>query len=127
MAQEFSAQLPETDLRLLMQRIGARFADLAPVSNCQSIADLQTAISGIWMEQDWGWVTLEEKDDHLSIRHNCAPIKAAFGTDSLAWTPAFLEGAYQRWFHQMGAGQILDVKQSSDADTLGCVEFRLSR
>lgn len=127
MAEEFATQLAESDLRALMHRIGVRFADQAPLGNCLTIDDLQFAMGKVWINLDWGWVTIEEEESGLAIRHNCAPLGSAFGQNALRWTPAFLEGVYQRWFDQVGSSNELKVKQVSEPDTLGCIDFRLGR
>jgi len=127
LAQEFSDQLPETELRALMRRVGTRFARQSALSGCESLDDVQFAMSKIWMAQDWGWVTVEEQSDSLRISHHCSPLPATFGPQASVWMAAFLEGAYQQWFDQLGAGQNLGVSQASEPDAVGCVEFRLGR
>jgi hypothetical protein len=127
MAEEFATQLPEADLRALMQRIGVRFADQSELPPCQTLDDLQFAMSKVWVSLDWGWVTIDEEGSFLRIRHNCAPLRAAFGQNALVWTPAFLEGVYQRWFQMLGSSSELGLTQVSEPDALGCIEYRLSR
>jgi hypothetical protein len=127
LADEFSAQLDVGDLRALMHRVGVRFATQTVLERCQTVDDMQFAMSKIWVALDWGWVSVEEAADHLLITHNCAPLRAAFGPGALQWTPAFLEGVYQRWFQEQGSGTELVVVQHSQPDSAGCVEFRLGR
>ena len=60
--------------------------------------------------------------------HYCAPLPA-FGESALAWTPAFLEGAYQHWLSTMGADGLArrqhgDIGQTGDG---AAIEFRLAR
>ncbi len=126
LAAEFSDQLAEADLRGMMQRVGGRLAAQLPLPRCDTLAQMQHAMSDVWQGCDWGWVELHETADHLAIRHFCSPLRAAFGDQHLRWTPAFLEGVYQQWFHSMGSGSTLRVQQSTQADTTGCVEFRLA-
>ena len=127
LAAEFGEQLADADLRAMMQRVGARFAAQLPLPRCDTVPQMQQAMSDLWMSCDWGWVELHENADHLAIRHFCSPLRAAFGEQHLRWTPAFLEGAYQQWFHSMGSGSTLRVQQSTQADAFGCVEFRLAQ
>lgn len=127
LAEEFSTQLDPADLRALMHRVGDRFASQITLDSCQTVDDMQFAMSKVWVGLDWGWVAVEEASDHLRITHNCAPLRSAFGQDALAWTPAFLEGVYQRWFQEQGSGAALTVKQHSEPDMAGCVEYRLGR
>lgn len=110
-----------------MHRVGLRFADEAPMGKCETIDDLQFAMGKIWVNLDWGWTTIEEQPNGLAIRHNCAPLRAAFGQNALRWTPAFLEGVYQRWFEQVGSSPDLKVHQVSEPDLTGCIDFRLAR
>ncbi|OVZ63802.1 cellulose synthase [Pigmentiphaga sp. NML080357] len=127
LVQEFASQLSEADLRALMRRVGSRFAEQSPLAECRTLDDVQFAMSKIWMANDWGWVTVEEENGSLRLSHNCSPLRAAFGQNASPWAPAFLEGAYQQWFEQLGSGKHLGVQQTSELDTLGCVEFRLGR
>lgn len=127
LAAEFSEQLPDLDLRAMMQRIGVRFATQLPLPRCDTVPQMQDAMSQLWASCDWGWVELHESADHLAIRHYCSPLRAAFGEQHLRWTPAFLEGVYQQWFQSMGSGSTLRVQQSTQADAFGCVEFRLAQ
>lgn len=127
MADEFGSQLDTNALRELMQRLGARFAAQFELAPCSTLDELQFAMSKVWVSLDWGWAMLDEQPDHIRIIHNCAPLRAAFGQDALAWTPAFLEGVYQRWFLQQGAADALAVSQSSAPDDSGCIEYRLAR
>lgn len=110
-----------------MHRIGVRFADESPLGECQTIDDLQFAMGKVWMGMDWGWVTIEERDNGLLIQHRCPPLTAAFGAGAASWTPAFLQGVYQRWFDLVGATNNLKVTQASEPDLAGCVDFRLGR
>lgn len=125
LASEFSAQLPEAELRILMQRIGAQYATRSPLPECDTLEALEQALNQCWSEQDWGWVELSEQTDHLRIAHHLSPLHAAFGEQSADWSPAFLEGAYQAWLQQLGMGDTLSITQSSALDALGSVEFRL--
>lgn len=127
LAEEFGTQLEEPELRALMQRLGSRFAEHQPLPACQTLTDMQQAMSQAWFASDWGWTELEEHADHLLVRHYCSPLRAAFGERHQRWTPAFLEGAYQQWFHNMGSGSVLRLQQSSELDRFGCVEFRLAQ
>lgn len=127
LAEEFSGQLSDTELRALMRRIGSRFASQISLGTCNTLDELQLSMSRIWFDLNWGWVTVEEYEHHLRIQHNCAPLQAAFGEKALAWTPAFLEGVYQKWFQLLGSSEELTVRQTSDVDASGCVEFRFGR
>ncbi|MDR5838472.1 cellulose biosynthesis protein BcsD [Caballeronia sp. LZ034LL] len=125
LADEFEAQIGRTELRQLMHRVGSRFADARPLPSCNSTAELAEALNVQWRDTDWGFVELADERDHLSIVHYCAPLPA-FGESALAWTPAFLEGAYQQWLAALGA-QGLAVRQASEFGDDTAIEFRLAR
>ena len=124
LAQEFAAQLETAQLRELMVRIGVRFADAHPAGACATLDDLASFFNTTWSSLDWGFVNLVERDDYLAIEHFCAPL-AAFGAASARWTPAFLEGAYQRWLHELGASG-LDLRQVETGEQ-HAFEFRLAK
>jgi hypothetical protein len=124
LAQEFETQLETAQLRELMARIGVRFADAHPAGACATLDDLASFFNTTWSSLDWGFVNLVEQDDYLAIEHFCAPL-AAFGTAAATWTPAFLEGAYQRWLDELGAGG-LDLRQVETGER-HAFEFRLAK
>jgi len=126
-AAELSEQLSQDALRLLFYRTGTRYAAAHPLPDATSVADMQQAMADIWDAYDWGTVSLSEVEAALQITHVCSPLMAAFGESAQAWTPAFLEGAYQQWFTQLGSSELLRVKQVSDADEFGTITFKLAR
>lgn len=131
LADEFEAQIGGAELRQLMHRVGSRFADASPLPPCASTAELADALNARWQEADWGFVELSDERDHLRIVHYCAPLRA-FGQSALAWTPAFLEGAYQHWLAALGANglavrQYGQVNASGEFDDGAAIEFRLAR
>jgi hypothetical protein len=122
LAEEFETQLDTSQLRVLMARIGARFAANYPAGECATLDDLASFLNRIWSELDWGFVRLAEQDEFLSIEHCCAPL-AAFGERAAPWTAAFLEGAYQHWLHELGAGSL--ALQQYESSSAHAYEFRL--
>ena len=134
MADEFDTQLGVPELRALMGRIGERFAAGKPLGPCATLDDLELALNRVWSALDWGWVEIVDLSGHLAVRHYCAPLEAAFGAKAAIWASAFLEGAYQRWFLDLGAGERLAVRQVEPSPTLDVggvghlfYEFRLAR
>lgn len=126
-AEVLSDELPVTELQNLLRRVGTRFAQQMELGVCRTLDDLQLAMSRVWVDIDWGWVALDQQEDHLRIRHHCAPLRAAFGAHAVHWTPAFLEGVYQEWFLQIQAGEALHVRQVTAPDESGSIELRLGR
>ncbi|WP_233835898.1 cellulose biosynthesis protein BcsD [Paraburkholderia sp. ZP32-5] len=125
LANEFEAQIGRDELRLLMHRVGSRFAAAHPLPACGSTAELAQALNLYWRGMDWGYVELADEAESLRIIHYCAPLPA-FGESALAWTPAFLEGVYQTWLSALGA-QGLSVAQTSGFGADSALEFRLGR
>jgi hypothetical protein len=124
LAQEFEAQLDTAQLRQLMVRVGERFAAAHAVGACASLDAFSAALNAIWRDLDWGFVDVVETADHLAILHFCAPL-AAFGENSHVWPPGFLEGAYQHWLTELGAGSGLTLSQVPNEYPL-MLEFRLA-
>jgi hypothetical protein len=124
LAEEFETQLETSQLRQLMSRIGVRFAGTYPASECATLDDLASFLNRIWSALDWGFVQLTELDDYLSIEHYCAPL-TAFGERAAAWASAFLEGAYQHWLREVGAGSL--VLTQVQGGNRHAYEFRLVR
>ncbi len=126
LAAEFVAALPPEDLRALMSRVGARFAADHPLPACATVHDLQRSMTAVWAAIGWGWVDVTQEVAQLNIHHSLSPVSAAFGPSHVLWSGGFLEGVYQTWFEQAGAGQ-LRVVQCAPADAWGCVTLQLSR
>jgi hypothetical protein len=124
LAEEFETQLGTAQLRQLMARIGVKFAGSHPPGDCATLDQLTSFLNTTWSSLDWGFVNLVERDEYLAIQHYCAPL-AAFGAAADAWTPAFLEGAYQHWLQQLGAGAL--VLQQIDTGDRRALEFRLAK
>lgn len=134
LADEFDTQLGVPELRALMARIGERFARGKPLGACETLDDLELALNRVWSSLDWGWTELVDLSEHLAVRHFCAPLEAAFGARAALWASAFLEGAYQRWFFDLGAGERLALRQIDSQPVIeiggvphGFYEFRLAR
>ncbi|RKP47840.1 cellulose synthase [Pararobbsia silviterrae] len=111
LADEFDTQLGVPELRALMSRIGARFARAKPLGPCATLDDVELALNRVWAALDWGWAEIADLSEHLSVRHFCAPLEGAFGANGAVWASAFLEGVYQRWFADLGAGDQLALRQ----------------
>ena len=125
LGQALSAKLPAETLRSLLHSTGEAFAQAAPVAPAESVARMEDAMNQAWDRHDWGWVGIEDQGDALVLTHHAAPLAMAFGEAALAWAPGFLEGAYQQWFRQLGAGESLRVRQVGQAD--GTVTLRFGQ
>ena len=125
---EFALRGEPQELRILMQRLGSSMAISNALPPAESLQDLELAMNKVWFALDWGWVELIDASDCLSILHHSAPLKAAFGAESLSWTPALLEGIYGQWFEVMGVDKLLRVVQYGEPTGQGqVIELRLQR
>ena len=122
---ELSSHLGVDECRALMHRAGLRFASQTPLPACETVQEMQHAMSEVWLGMEWGWVSLHETPQYLSIQHFCTPLQAAFGAEHAGGMAAFLEGVYQHWFHSLGSGPALVVRQATEPDRYGFVEYRL--
>lgn len=127
LAVELSSQFEETSLRTLMRGVGTRFADQHALPPCETVIDMQLAMSSVWENLSWGRTAIEEQETALQIIHIASPLRAAFGDDALAWVPAFLEGVYQQWFIQLGSSELLHVRQVAASDEFGSIELSLAQ
>jgi len=126
LAHEFASALPPADLRVLMVRVGGRFAAQHGLSTqTGTLPLLQQSMNAIWEPMEWGSVQLDQTPDALQITHQFAPLASAFGLEQADWAFGFLEGVYQAWFAQVGAEQ-LRVVQVAAADTWGSAVFHLT-
>lgn len=126
-AGELASRFGPDELREVMHGIGGRFAAEIELPDSNTVPAIEAAMSAVWRELNWGWVELDEETGSLQLIHHCAPLLAAFGADALAWTPAFLEGAYQQWFMQLGASEILRVRQLAPTDSQDGIAFSFGK
>ncbi|RQS48337.1 cellulose biosynthesis protein BcsD [Burkholderia sp. Bp8986] len=125
LAGEFTDQLDRDELRQLMARIGMRFAAAHPLGPCESTDDLADALNARWRDMQWGYAELSDEHDFLRIVHYAAPLRA-FGDGCLAWSSAFLEGAYQGWFDSVGATGLRVTQDVAPPDD-SRIELRVAR
>jgi hypothetical protein len=130
LAQECTTQTEPIEPHELMRRIGVRFGTQTSLPACENLEQLSIAMCDVWRDMDWGWVELEEHDRTLRIIHHNANHGSlrlgAFGEATAAWSPAFLEGVYQKWLANLGAGDSLRVTQVGEPDEFGSIEYQLS-
>jgi len=117
-------------LRAMMVRIGNKFAIQADLPEGGTLDEYEKCMCGVWDDMDWGWVELKERGDALQITHHCSTHgrlnSEALSDASEVWVSSFLEGVYQQWVSQMGAGEKLQLKQAGIADEFGTIEYVLS-
>jgi len=130
MAKELVGQSEIKNTKMLFKKIGITFAEIVTLPQCKTLDDTQLAICKVWVEMDWGTVLLEEHGQTLRIVHhnleNGHLFIDAFNGSTELWAAAFLEGVYQTWLGDMSATGHLNVKQISEVDEFGSVEYELS-
>ena len=126
-AAELASHFGPDDLRRVMHGIGSRFAAEIELPDSNTVPAMEAAMSTVWQKLNWGWVELSEEAGSLHLVHHCSPLLAAFGADALTWTPAFLEGAYQQWFIQLGASDVLRVRQLAPAERQTAIVFSFGK
>ena len=119
LAAELSVGLPPEENRQLFVRIGERVVQGMPVARCNTLGELQAAFNAQWEAIDWGFCTLQETGEHLSITHVCSPLAMAFGPDATEWSSGFFEGAYQAWFVAQGIPPELRVRTEAPIEAGG--------
>ena len=130
MAKVLAAQTDASNTKAAFKSIGLTFAAIVPLPPSKTIEETQQAICNVWEEMDWGTVLLEEHGDTLRIVHhsldNGRLLIDAFNGSTEFWAAAFLEGVYQKWLGDMSVSTHLNVRQISEVDEFGSVEYELS-
>jgi|Laugresp1bdmlbsn_1035097.scaffolds.fasta_scaffold41411_1 hypothetical protein len=130
MAKVLVSQTDSNNTKAAFKAIGITFAGIVQLSPSKTIEETQQAICNVWEEMDWGTVLLEEHGDTLRIVHhsldNGRLLIDAFNGSTEFWAAAFLEGVYQKWLGDMSVSTHLNVKQISEVDEFGSVEYELS-
>ena len=122
--QQLVEQAHPDELQALMHASGVSAARTMPLASCQTVAELQEIINVKWSELNWGCVRLIEHPEHLLIEHMWSPFRDLFSPFSLEPGAAFLEGVYQEWFIELGAGSQLRVRFMQIDPETGALLFR---
>ncbi len=125
-AEEIADALTPHDQRLLLARVGRRFAEANPVPAVETLEALQDAFNAIWRPLDWGFVVCEEMSDRLRLNHYAAPLAVAL-PGCPDWSEGFLEGVYHAWFQQVGLLPGLEVRAMPDQDSPDVRQLELRR
>ncbi len=86
-----------------MRNAGSRIARSADLGNTKSLTDLQHALNAYFHEIEWGWVTIDEKEDFLWLHHGGFP---AMGIEMAGPERAVihvLEGFYTELFNRLAS------------------------
>lgn len=127
LADELTAQMPATEIRSFFVVLGRRWARSMPLAEGGDLKAFERAANAALSSCDWGWVQVRDLGSSVEFQHACAPLRAAFGPESLAWASGLLEGLYEEWMRAQGADRNLLLRQVGEAqgvtDTL---RFRLA-
>ena len=127
LATELAAQMGADELRSFFRVVGRRWARQQPLQAAASLAELEQAANLWFANNDWGWVRVRDLQSALEFQHSCAPLRQAFGADSIHWTAGVLEGLYDEWVRQLGAGEGLIVRHVGRVEGLmDTLRFRLA-
>lgn len=110
LGEEFGLQLTSDEFRLLLVRIGSRFAESNPLGPCNDVAQLEAAMNRVWSERRWGFASLSDEGKHLTVVHRACPLPAALqmGAEVVG---GYLEGVYAVWLKGAGAPHQLTLQQ----------------
>jgi len=108
---EFASKGEVKDLRMFMHQLGRTMAAGFQVNDGSSLQSLEDCMNRTWSSLNWGWAQLIEEADCLIVVHHASPLKVAFGSAALEWSPALLEGIYAQWFDGLGMDKSLRLQQ----------------
>ena len=107
---ELSSQLPDDELRQLLVSLGGRFAEEHPLGPCADVTALQEALNQVWASIQWGYCTLSDEGQQMTVTHRACPLPAALQLDAEV-VGGYLEGAYAFWLQAAGAPPELVLTQ----------------
>lgn len=109
-------QVATPQLRSVMYLAGQSIAKGLPLTECESLAELEGAVNLLLIERDWGWLRIEDRADDVLFLHGCSPLRRWFGLEQLTWAGGLFEGMYAEWLRQLGADSQLELRQVGDAE-----------
>lgn len=113
LADEVNDQLAPDEFRVLLRAVGERMADKWPLEGLQTLNDLTVLVNAHLQAAQWGVASIEDVGTHLSITHELTPLVAALGV-SPDVAGGLLEGLYERWLRNTGAGDMLEARMRDD-------------
>lgn len=127
LAEELAAQMPASEGKAFFAVLGRRWARQMPLPAGGDLKALEKAANTMFAACGWGWVRVRDLSNCIEFQHSCAPLRAAFGAEAISWTAGLLEGVYEEWLREQGAGRGLVLRMvgrvEGSADTL---RFRLA-
>lgn len=127
LADELNEQMDVEEIRAFFYVLGQRMAEAEPIAEVETLEELEASINQRLDASGWGWTVIRDVHSSLEFVHSCAPLRAAFGEDSLAWSGAILEGMYAVWLKALGAGDELQLRQIGEPEgAVDTLRFRLA-
>lgn len=127
LAEELAGQMPQPEIKAFFAVLGRRWAQKMPLPKSADLKDFEREANAVFAACEWGWLRIRDLGNCIEFQHSCAPLRAAFGAEAMGWTPGLLEGLYEEWLRDLGAGKGLVLRQvgraEGPADTL---RFRLA-
>ena len=117
------------DLHGIFFEMGQQLAqDLgAGLASAQFLTELEEGLNDYWATINWGWVTLKEEQDLITIVHQAAPLEQAFGEAALPWSVGLLEGFYHSVFKALDSGNTMSLRSTGDLSDGMELSFSLGR
>ncbi len=115
---EFANHVSDAQLRSLAYLAGHRLAKQYAISGIGTIDQFEQRANALMSEMNWGWVTVEAKPGSIDFVHGCTPLKRWFGEMAMSWAPGIFEGIFFGWMRQLGASELLDVREVISADAV---------
>jgi predicted hydrocarbon binding protein len=122
---ELARHVGPEQARALCYAAGKRIAAAHPLGRLERLSDLERAASAFLAERDWGWVSIEERQESVDLIHGCSPLRAWFGEPAQVWAGGLFEGCYTEWLRQLGAGEGLELRQVDEAGNGDVLRYRL--
>lgn len=120
-----SAQLTQLEYRQLLVRLGESFASQHPLPACVGLGQLSEAMNAVWHRMQWGYASVSDQGQQLTVVHRACPLPAALQLD-VEVAGGFLEGVYRIWLKAAGAPDELVLAQVDKQGLLMYMEFALS-
>lgn len=102
LSDELQSQLSADEYRVLLGRLGTRFAQANELPACDSLSQLEEAANQIWTQLRWGYVSFSDGSRQLLIEHHACPLPAALQVET-ELAAGFLEGVYAAWLVAAGS------------------------
>ncbi|WP_431223101.1 cellulose biosynthesis protein BcsD [Serratia sp. L9] len=98
------ASADDADSRDFLRLMGGNLARKLPLSQAETLGDLEDSLNAMLRHFDWGWVQIEASGEQMLLSHYAYPHSADPDSEA-AWALSFasvLEGLYDAWLLAQG-------------------------